>query len=314
MKRSEIQRTAPLKASPDKTREFLNRGQKSSARSLKRGPYNMSGRKSACEVCGVEIDAGFPSKPRKTCGALKCINEAKSRAKRGDQNPMRRAEVAARAQQALRERRAAIDAEIGIGPRVEVCMRPGCDNAVTGQAAWYCSAGCHYADRRRRGMRRVQPLHRCFVCAAVFAFDGNGQGKCCSLACSGSLGSRRAQVEVVSVIQLRGFKREEFRDEVAECRVVGCGGGVAHQHHVIFRQHVEREHGDRWHPGNALGLCVMHHGEAHGLRRLDVSNLRDENYAFAAELFGVQRAYLYLCRYYVGDDPRLNTLMAEEAA
>jgi hypothetical protein len=115
-------------------------------------------------------------------------------------------------------------------------------------------------------------------------------------------------------MQLCGFKRQEFRDEVAECRVVGCGGGVVHQHHVIFRQHVEREHGDRWDPGNALGLCLMHHSEAHGLRRLDVSNLRDENYAFAAELFGVQRAYLYLRRYYVGDDPRLDALMAEEAA
>lgn len=264
-----------------------------------------------CPVCGDEHELGWPSRRHKTCGKLACIGEMKSRSKRGDKNPMRRPEVARRAHKTRQDRERAL--EVGLAPVILVCMRPGCGGELKGEAAYYCSAACHYADRKRLGMRREQAYHRCCVCGLVFPFNGNGGGMCCSIACAGRLGARRGVVQVVAVVTQRGYRRSEFRDEVDFCRVPGCGGRAIHQHHVVYRRHVEREHGDRWHPDNALGLCVVHHGDAHGTRRLPVGVLRDANFAFSVALLGADRAYEYLRRRYTGDDARLSALLDAEA-
>lgn len=83
-------------------------------------------------------------------------------------------------------------------------------------------------------------------------------------------------------------------------------------HHVCYEQHVDREGGDISDPRNSLTLCVRCHDSHHGLGRIDLSKLRDENYAFAAELFGADAAYEYLRRRYVGVDQRLDRLLLAE--
>ena len=114
---------------------------------------------------------------------------------------------------------------------------------------------------------------------------------------------------------IRGGLRR-FQSGQHECQHPGCLGQVVvlNQHHVVYEQHVQNAGGDRWHPDNALALCVSCHMSHHQRGRpLPLSALRDENYAFAYELMG-PAAYDYLRRYYDGDDERLDALLVERAA
>lgn len=86
-------------------------------------------------------------------------------------------------------------------------------------------------------------------------------------------------------------------------------------HHVTYRQHVVREGGDVWDPRNSLSLCAdschpNHH--AGGSGRVLLSSLRDENFVFAAELFGAPAAFEWLRRRYAGFDRRHDLLLEED--
>jgi hypothetical protein len=262
-----------------------------------------------CTVCGEEIPKGAM---RKTC-SYTCANEAKARGKRGDANPMKRPEVAARMTATGRSRRVATE-HGAIPAGATTCARPGCPNPLTGQAKVYCSARCHYDDRARsgRGRRREQPYHRCQNCGEVFAWNGKGKGVYCSDECAHQ-GNVAREVEVVEVVRLRGHRRADFKDDVLRCR--HCAKGHAHNHHVVLEQHVIRCGGDRWHPDNALALCRRCHLPLAHARKLPLTTLRDENLDFAFNLLG-SHAYDYMRRRYAGDDPRLDERLRqiEEAA
>ena len=96
------------------------------------------------------------------------------------------------------------------------------------------------------------------------------------------------------------------------CRVPGCEDrGRPHQHHVTYVQEVRRHGGEMLDPRNALTLCVRHHGRHHSRQEpVPLRVLRRENIEFAVELMGAPAAYEYLRRRYVGDDPRLEALIA----
>jgi hypothetical protein len=261
---------------------------------LKRGPVEC-----VCEVCGTPFTVRFPSQSRKACSPP-CANALTAAAKRGDANPMRRPEVAA-AMSATKVAR-------GLSRAPRTCARAGCQRPVRSGAAFYCSPRCHYEDPARVGHRQQQAYHRCFACGIVFAWNGRGKGVYCSASCGGTSGPVAREPDVVMVVQVRGHRRAEFHDPTVVCRRCGRGGPLQH-HHVVYRQHVEREHGDRWHPDNALALCRDPcHYDAHR-HLVTLGDLRDENYAFAGALLG-PAAYDYLRRRYAGMDPRLDALLA----
>lgn len=85
-------------------------------------------------------------------------------------------------------------------------------------------------------------------------------------------------------------------------------------HHVVYRQHVKREQGDVWDPCNSLTVCAECHASHHsgGAGRVLLSSLRDENYVFAAELFGAPAAFEWLRRRYAGFDRRHDLLLEED--
>lgn len=99
-----------------------------------------------CGVCGkpfTNVNRG----PRKTC-SVACSNEAKARAKRGD-NPAKSRAVQRKMAATRRVNQLAAEADVP-GERREFCERPGCGNRLSGQLI-YCSTSCHYQDRGRRG-------------------------------------------------------------------------------------------------------------------------------------------------------------------
>lgn len=101
----------------------------------------------------------------------------------------------------------------------------------------------------------------------------------------------------------------------SECRHPWCPGTPARvqQHHVVYRQEVEREGGDTGDARNALALCVTCHARHHGRqpgRVVELVVLRDENIEYAVDLLGAGRAYNYLRRRYAGSDPRVEALIA----
>lgn len=87
-----------------------------------------------------------------------------------------------------------------------------------------------------------------------------------------------------------------FRDPQIRCRVPGCPRRGGDPHHVVLKQHVEREHGDVWDPLNCLSICRDHHDRHHGSERWRIPTgcLRTENIIFAVMLLGVERAVEYL--------------------
>jgi hypothetical protein len=83
---------------------------------------------------------------------------------------------------------------------------------------------------------------------------------------------------------------------------------MAHDHHVVLEQHVDRMGGDIGDPDNALGLCFDDHLTHHKqIKKLPISCLHDRNLDFAYKLMGLS-ASDYFRRHYAGDDPRLDKL------
>jgi hypothetical protein len=83
-------------------------------------------------------------------------------------------------------------------------------------------------------------------------------------------------------------------------------------HHVVYEQHVRREHGDIRDPANSLTLCVKCHVDHHSSAgvRLRISMLRGENLRFAFNLLG-PAALDYFRRYYDVDDQESLTVRLE---
>lgn len=82
-------------------------------------------------------------------------------------------------------------------------------------------------------------------------------------------------------------------------------------HHIVYRQHVEREGGDAWDLRNALTICSVCHAShhAHGRLLIPLLALPDAAYGFAVDLLGAEAAFMYLRRRYGGEDPRLGALL-----
>lgn len=108
-------------------------------------------------------------------------------------------------------------------------------------------------------------------------------------------------------------QRARFHDTARAQRVCAVTRviGPWQAHHVIEAQEIKRRGGDIWDPRNALRLSVRAH-ERHTLavRRVKLTELRDENLEFAFELMGAA-AYVYLTRMYAGFDLRVELLLAE---
>ncbi|HEX7088711.1 MAG TPA: HNH endonuclease [Longimicrobiales bacterium] len=99
-----------------------------------------------------------------------------------------------------------------------------------------------------------------------------------------------------------------FKSGMTSCARCGSGA-LLQEHHVVYVQHLRQEGGDVTDSANALTLCAdchrKHHDRAHPV---PLALLRDENYRFAAALYG-PKSYDYLRRRYSGEDPRLDALL-----
>lgn len=88
-----------------------------------------------------------------------------------------------------------------------------------------------------------------------------------------------------------------------------CGLPATVWHHVIYKQVVRREHGDVDDPRNLVPICDRCHVDHHDREDpLELTDLPDSVYEFAAELLGPGKAFNALRRAYAGDDPRLEAL------
>jgi 5-methylcytosine-specific restriction endonuclease McrA len=86
------------------------------------------------------------------------------------------------------------------------------------------------------------------------------------------------------------------------CRVCGSRTALV-AHHVVTRNHVEREGGDVWDSRNAMCLCSggpssCHESHHSRQRPIPLSAVPDAASEFADELLGRDRADAYWDRYY----------------
>lgn len=90
---------------------------------------------------------------------------------------------------------------------------------------------------------------------------------------------------------------------------IHCGQDAVQLHHVITKQIVRREGGDINDPRNLVPICYRDHCDHHARTRpLELAELPESVYEFAAELLGPGKAFNALRRAYAGDDPRLEAL------
>lgn len=142
----------------------------------------------------------------------------------------------------------------------------------------------------------------CAACGATFQAPNRSRVKACSVVCRDEL-KRRAKRGSRNPAYTTGWtvRRNEWLASAGDsCRICGSGHRL-HLHHVVYEQHVRREHGDVFDPRNGLTLCMTCHMRHHHAvdQRIHVDNLRDENIEFARELLG-DAAELYFIRYYDG--------------
>jgi hypothetical protein len=97
--------------------------------------------------------------------------------------------------------------------------------------------------------------------------------------------------------------------------VCGCRGRAAHNHHVVYAQHVRQHGGDVRDERNLAPVTFACHGAHHGRSRpLRLAVLPDAVFEFAAELMGGPAAYEWLGRRYEGRDPRHDALLEDSEA
>lgn len=175
----------------------------------------------------------------------------------------------------------------------------------------FCSQKCMGVDMSRRSERRQLRLP-CTVCGGLIPDPGppSGRRKTCSVACANEAKSRAKAADRNPNFKGDEAEKIRWRSQAGTACVV-CGGDDRLQlHHVVYEQHVRRAGGNPWDPRDSLTTCThCHTGHHHGVRsRISLALLRDENYAFAAELLG-PAAFDYLRRHYQGDDERLERLL-----
>lgn len=150
--------------------------------------------------------------------------------------------------------------------------------------------------------------------------------KTCSIKCAAeskrrkSAGKRRGAANP----NYRHGRRAGKRDRVGEARWraalkdacelhADCRRRDLLQHHVVYRQAIERAGGDVWDSRDSMTVCNPGHTSHHQRGKIiPLVLLPDVAYLFAAELLGAPRAYEYLRRRYGGDDPRLDALLDRE--
>lgn len=119
------------------------------------------------------------------------------------------------------------------------------------------------------------------------------------------MADRKSRNKPTTVASSKAKKDPGFSSGDLVCQAPWCTKPVGNDHHVIYRQHVERLKGDPWDPRNALGVCFHDHGTHHKqIKKLPLSCLHDRNLDFAYELMGLA-ATSYLERHYAGTDERL---------
>jgi hypothetical protein len=94
--------------------------------------------------------------------------------------------------------------------------------------------------------------------------------------------------------------------------VCGCGQRAVQRHHALYRQHLRQHGGDVKDERNLVWMAVSCHASHHsGARKLRLRDLPDSVFEFSRDLLGGGLAFELLGRYYAGDDPRLDALLAE---
>jgi hypothetical protein len=100
--------------------------------------------------------------------------------------------------------------------------------------------------------------------------------------------------------------------------ICGCARPGRHGHHVVtqaeIKKHVAKGEQGRWlkDKRNIVPMDFRHHFAHHNAsRRLWLDVLPDSCFEFAVELMGAGQAYEWFARYYRGEDPRLDALLAE---
>lgn len=89
---------------------------------------------------------------------------------------------------------------------------------------------------------------------------------------------------------------------------VVCGRMAVQLHHVIYAQHIPREH--RKDDRNLIPLCLRCHADHHSRQHpISLNLLPDSVYEFAVETLGSGPAYEYLRRRYAGHDEHLDELL-----
>lgn len=104
--------------------------------------------------------------------------------------------------------------------------------------------------------------------------------------------------------------------------ICGCGNPAVILHHVVFRQELRHVAGKDLElyaklirdPRGMVPMAQSCHERLHSRSRpLPLEVLPDEAFEFAVAVLGAGRAYNYLRRTAVGDDPRLTALLMKEA-
>lgn len=180
-------------------------------------------------------------------------------------------------------------------------------------------------SRRRKLEEEVEKT--CPVCGEPFRGSRAHMARrtCCSMVCAAKRKRERAgERKGKANPNYRHGRRVGQRDRAGErlwraargkrCAVPGCrnpGGRWLAQHHVIYEQVVRRNGGDVFDPRNSLTLCDVHHAKHHKRSEpLSIEHVPDAAFEFASELLGPGKAFNEFRRSYVGDDPRLDALLA----
>jgi hypothetical protein len=94
--------------------------------------------------------------------------------------------------------------------------------------------------------------------------------------------------------------------------VCGCGQKAVHQHHAVYQAASARYGGDEKDERNLVPVAFDCHFAHHsGAKRFRLRDMPDSVFEFAREMAGPGVAYELLGRYYGGEDPRLDALLAD---
>jgi hypothetical protein len=180
----------------------------------------------------------------------------------------------------------------------------------------FCQRECYNAWQRSRKLARLA-ASPCEQCGGAKP-EARAHQKACSPECANALKARAKQGERNPNWKPQtdeGRWRSGLAGACVKCGAKGGSGrwGRLHLHHVVYEQHVRANGGDPYDPDNSLTLCVRchasHHKSSVNREHLPLAVLRDENFDYAARLYGTLAAFDYLRRRYAGEDERLKVLL-----